>query len=68
MGKAVDLMMSGGKASAKNIENSTVTTGNGGIPKSLQVKAAGTKPASVTNINPVTGSKTPSGEKINNLF
>jgi hypothetical protein len=46
MGKAVNLMMSGKAGGAKNNENGGPTsTGKGGIPNSLKVKAAGTKGA-----------------------
>lgn len=46
MGNAVNLMQSGGVA--KNVpmtETPAVSTGNGGIPASLKIKAAGSKSA-----------------------
>lgn len=46
MGKAVNLMQGGGVAKKVPMtETPAVSTGNGGIPASLKIKAAGTKDA-----------------------
>jgi len=45
MSKALNLMKSGGSASVPNTETPAVSTGKGGIPNSLKIKAAGTKDA-----------------------
>lgn len=46
MGKAVNLMKSGGAPkSVPMTETPAVSTGNGGIPASLKAKAAGSKPS-----------------------
>lgn len=51
----------------KNNENGGPTsTGGGGIPASLKVKAAGTKDASVLNVT--LNKPTSAGDKVNNLF
>lgn len=69
MGKAVDLMMSGKFKGAKVNENGgPVSTGNGGLKVSIAMKNANIKAPSVTSVNPVTGSKQPAGEKLQNLF
>lgn len=71
MGKAVNIMKSGGAASnVPYVETPAVSTGNGGIPASLKIKAAGQKEGSPVNtgLSPDGQRKLAPGEKINNLF
>lgn len=68
MANATNTFMHPGQGKpVKNGESGPTSTGGGGIPASLKVKAAGNKPASVTNAGLVTPNLPP-GEKINNLF
>lgn len=64
-------MKSGGPASnVPNTETPAVSTGNGGIPASLKVKAAGQKEGSPLNagLSPDGQRKLAPGEKSNALF